>query len=78
MFFTSDKVCSKYDFFFNKGNVYTWLIKLQILLEIFFPEDNLIRFEILKAIWNVPSKNNNDENNKDAPFLAKLFHSSRY
>ena len=78
VFFFSDKVCSKYDFFFNKGNVYTWLIKLQILLEIFFPEDNLIRFEILKAIWDVPGKNNNDKNNTDTAFLTTLFRSSFY
>ena len=48
-------------------------MKLQILLEIFFPEDNLIRFEILKAIWDLPGNNNDDENNNDATFLAKLF-----
>ena len=78
VFFTSDKVCSKYDFFFNKGNVYTWLIKLQILLEIFFPEDNLIRFEILKVIWYVPGKNNNNENNNYTTFLNKFFCLSFY
>ena len=44
--------------------------------EIFFPEGNLIRFEILKVIWNKLGKNNNDENNNDATFLAKLFRSS--
>ena len=53
-------------------------MKLQILLEIFFPEDNLIRFEILKAIWDLPGNNNDDENNNDATFLAKLFCSSFY
>ena len=78
VFFIFDKVCSKYDFFCNKGNVYTWLIKLQILIQIFFPEGNLIRFEILKAIWDEPAKNNNDKNNTDAPFLARLFRSSCY
>ena len=41
VFFNSDKVCSKSKRFFKKGNVYTWLIKLQFLLEIFF----------LKIIW---------------------------
>ena len=50
-----------------------WLIKLQILLEIFFSEHNLIRFEIFKAIWDIPSKNNNHENNNYASFLAKFF-----
>ena len=53
-------------------NVDTGLIKLQIILEIFFPEDNLIRFEILKTIWDVPFKSNNDENNNYATFLANL------
>ena len=31
----------------------------------------MVRFEILKAIWDVPVKNNNDENNSHATFLAK-------
>ena len=48
------------------------VFSLQILLEIFFPEDNLIRFEMC-AIWDVPGKNSNDENNIDATFLANLF-----
>ena len=80
MFFTSDKVCrkSKNVLLFNNRNVYTWLIKPQILLETFFPEDDLIKFEVLKTIWDVPGKNNNDENNNDATFLAKFFRSSFY
>ena len=32
----------------------------------------MIRFEILKAIWDVPGKNNIDENNNDATLLAKI------
>ena len=44
----------------------------------FFPEHNLIRIEILKAIWDRPGKNNDDENNNDAIFLAKLFRSLFY
>ena len=44
----------------------------------FFPEDNLIRLGILKAIWDVPVKNKNDENNNDVAFLAKLFRLSFY
>ena len=51
------------------------VFSLQILLEIFFPEDNLIRFEMC-AIWDVPGKNNNDENKKDATFPVNLFCSS--
>ena len=43
---------------------------LQILLEIFFPEDNLIRFEMC-AIWDVPGKNNNDENKKGCNFPSQ-------
>ena len=80
MFFTSDKVCrkSKNVLLFNKGNVYTWLTKPQLLLETSFPEDDLIKFEVLKTIWNVPGKNNNDENNNDATFQAKFFRSSFY
>ena len=35
----------------------------------------IIRFEILKAIWDVPGKNNNDEYNA---FLAKFLRSSFY
>ena len=38
----------------------------------------IIRFEILKAIWDVPGKNNNDEYNADTTFPAKLLHSSFY
>ena len=34
---------------------YRWLIKLEILSG-FVYEDVLIRFEILKAIWDAPSK----------------------
>ena len=49
-----------------------------MLLEIFFPGDNLIRFEMIKAVWYVPGKNNNNENSNDATFLAKLFRSSFY
>ena len=30
------------------------------------------------AIWDVPGKNNNDENNTDASFLANLFRASFY
>ena len=30
------------------------------------------------AIWDVPGKNNNNENNIDPTFLAKLFRSSLY
>ena len=33
---------------------------------------------MLKAIRDVPGKNNDDENNNDATFLAKLFCSSFY
>ena len=29
------------------------------------------------AIWDVPGKNNNDENDNDATFLANLFRSSK-
>ena len=32
----------------------------------------MIRFEILKAIWDVPGKNSIDENNNDATLLAKI------
>ena len=53
------------------------VFSFQILLEIFFPEDNLIRFEMC-AIWDVPGKNNNDENKKDATFPVNLFCSSFY
>ena len=44
----------------------------------FFFFDNLIRFEIFKATWDVPVKNNNDENNNDATLLAKFFCLSLY
>ena len=50
---------------------------MQILLEIYFLEDNLIRFEMC-AIWDVPSKNNNNESNIDATFQANLFRSLFY
>ena len=46
------------------------------LRKIFFP-DNLIRFEMC-AIWGLPGKNNNYENNIDATFLGNLFRSSFY
>ena len=35
-------------------------------------------YQVYKAIWGKPGKNNNDENNNDATFLAKLFRSLFY
>ena len=54
VFFTSDKVWC--DFFFSKWNVYTWLIKLKILLEIFLTSLSPIRYwnlfkQFTETIW---------------------------
>ena len=78
VFFTSDKVYSKYDLFFSNGKCLYLVNKSANFTWHFFPEDNLIRFEILKAIWGVPGKNNSDKNDTDTAFLAKLFRSSLY
>ena len=75
VFFTSDKVCIKSKdmisslireklYLINKTTSFTWD---------FFPEDNFIRSEISKAIWDVPCKNKGDENNNAESFQPSSF-----